>query len=72
MRVLLKSGGDHVDLQEEHVSQARYRVGAALLAFLGAVLGFVAGLAAVGDDVDGCVVGEGVGDEAAGGRCHVG
>jgi hypothetical protein len=38
-----------------------------LFAFFGAVLGFVAGLAAVGDDVDGFVVGEGVGDEPAGG-----
>ncbi|MER8226414.1 hypothetical protein ABTZ58_39205 [Streptomyces sp. NPDC094143] len=41
----------HVDLQKEHVRQARDRVGAALLAFLGGVLGFVAGLAPVGDDV---------------------
>lgn len=54
-------GVDHVDLQEEHVSEAGYRVGVALLAFLGTVFGFAAGLAAVGDDVDGLVVGEGVG-----------
>ena len=43
---------DHVDLQEQHVGARRDRVHAALLALLGGVLGGVAGLAAVGDDVE--------------------
>ncbi|WP_326600399.1 hypothetical protein [Streptomyces sp. NBC_01803] len=62
---------DHVDLQEQHVGRAGYRVGAALFPFLRGVLGAVAGLAAVGDDVDGVVVGEGIGDELARGRVEL-
>jgi hypothetical protein len=57
---------DDVDFQEQDVGGAGDGVHALLLVLLGAVLGGVAGLALVGDDVEGGVVAEGVGDESAG------
>lgn len=63
---------DHVDLQEQHVCGAGDRVGAALLAlFLGVLLCAVAGLMPVGDEVQGVVVGQGVGDELPCGKVEL-
>ncbi len=65
-RVAEVGGIDHVDFEEDDVCAAGDGIDAALFAFLVAVLCDVAGLSAVGDEVDGPVVGDGVVDEAAG------
>jgi hypothetical protein len=57
---------DDVDFQIHDVGGAGEGVNAALGGLLCRVFGGVAGLPAVGDDVEGPVVGDGVGDEAPG------
>jgi hypothetical protein len=60
-------GVDDVDLEEDDVGASGDGVHPALRALLGRVLGRVAGLPPVGDDVQRAVVRQGVADEPPGG-----